>query len=309
MDTGSRQVPVMRLTLALLLVVLAGAVSQAQQSKPSDAEVAATIRKLPISVSSRFDMPELTAAIPPQGIVEAFATVKVTSVSVVRRGDYNPQMRYWPVEVCVGTTFTSMDIFTDRVSVLPGTPVRMRFGQHQDDFGDWTAQYLTRPGTFTAADIQCGRPQLANAAPASSPATARTPTPPAAPMPSLSAPPKSASDWNRLLAKHAAAVGYRVLHDHASTLLTTLQTWHWCEGALYVYGDHLEFEAVLANDRMPHHFTLRFVDIAETRMNKLGIAERPAFHVRAVGGANLNFVAADGKGPQIVEALHQRGAK
>ena len=62
-----------------------------------------------------------------------------------------------------------------------------------------------------------------------------------------------------------------------------------CEGVLYVFDNHIRFEAQSTNDRGRHNLNIPFSGIKEVKTNRWPIQRYKAFHIKVRNGKNYNF--------------------
>jgi hypothetical protein len=120
-----------------------GAASLVAQSKPTDAK-ASSLATAFIKRHPWIDFPEIPGE---AGMSETI----ITSAKVIRWGQFQPDRKYWPAELCV--TLRMTPFFGGQAG--HDASVRMRFVFGVDDFGETNVDYRRPPATATAADITC----------------------------------------------------------------------------------------------------------------------------------------------------------
>jgi len=102
-----------------------------------------------------------------------------------------------------------------------------------------------------------------------------------------------------------AATGhiFNVVHDHQGALGNTA-VWLSCWGQLQVAGGRLRYVVTGTTDGRRDNFDIALSDIQETKLNRINIRTRPAFHIK-VSGQTLNFVPANATTSQIVFEIDQ----
>ena len=100
--------------------------------------------------------------------------------------------------------------------------------------------------------------------------------------------------------KYPNARSFRLYHDHGGHFSVADQ-WFRCEGVLYVFDDHVQFEAQNTNDGNRHNLNVPFSSIKEVKTNRWPIQRYKAFHIKLQKSKNYNF-AAPGLEPSTVVA-------
>jgi hypothetical protein len=150
-------------TMGPTFSVLLADASAEPPPKPTIKEMEAVLPQV-VNIEHAEDEIAYVAAAKGRAMVGKTDRVEFLSASVLRYGVYNPDGRYWPVELCVvvRVPYPSILISFARAAGRDHSPAvlgaRMLFRFSRDDFEGWQPDVVRRTGTVNSDDVTCQVP-------------------------------------------------------------------------------------------------------------------------------------------------------